>query len=30
MEDFLRLRDRLDPRGVFVNDWLRAKVLGSA
>ncbi|HEY1568160.1 MAG TPA: D-arabinono-1,4-lactone oxidase [Solirubrobacteraceae bacterium] len=30
MEDFLRLRDRLDPSGVFVNDWLRAKVLGSA
>ena len=30
MEAFRRLRERLDPREVFVNDWLRAKVLGSA
>jgi alditol oxidase len=26
--DFKRLRDRLDPGGVFVNPWLRAHVLG--
>jgi xylitol oxidase len=26
--DFRRLRDELDPRGAFVNDWLRAHVLG--
>jgi xylitol oxidase len=28
MEDFRRLRARLDPRGVFVNDWLVDHVLG--
>jgi xylitol oxidase len=28
--DFLRLRDELDPRAAFVNDWLRAHVLGTA
>jgi xylitol oxidase len=26
--DFTRLAGRLDPRGVFVNDWLRRRVLG--
>jgi xylitol oxidase len=30
LEAFLRLRDRLDPRGVFVNGWLRAKILAAA
>ncbi len=30
MEAFLSLRERLDPRGVFVNGWLRDRVLGSA
>jgi xylitol oxidase len=30
MDSFRRLRDRLDPRGVFVNDWLREKVLDGA
>ena len=29
-DDFLALRARLDPRGVFVNDWLSAHVLGGA
>ncbi len=28
MDDFRRLRARLDPRGVFVNDWLIDHVLG--
>lgn len=28
--DFRRLRDELDPRGAFVNDWLRAHVLGGS
>lgn len=28
MADFRRLRARLDPRGVFVNDWLIDHVLG--
>lgn len=28
--DFRRLRDDLDPRGAFVNDWLRAHVLGDS
>jgi len=28
LDDFRRLRDELDPRGAFVNDWLRAHVLG--
>ena len=27
--DFARLADRLDPRGVFANDWLRERVLGA-
>jgi xylitol oxidase len=26
--DFTALAGRLDPRGVFVNDWLRRHVLG--
>ena len=30
LADFHRLRDRLDPDGVFVNDWLRRRVLGAA
>jgi xylitol oxidase len=30
LDDFLRLRDLLDPRGAFVNDWLRAHLLGAA
>lgn len=30
MGEFLRLRAMLDPRGVFVNDWLIEHVLGSA
>jgi alditol oxidase len=30
MEAFRSLRERLDPRGVFVNDWLRDRVLGRA
>ena len=30
MADFLSLRERLDPEGIFVNDWLRAKVLDAA
>jgi xylitol oxidase len=28
--DFLELRARLDPRGVFVNDWLQTHLLGDA
>jgi alditol oxidase len=28
LDDFRRLRDDLDPRGAFVNEWLRAHVLG--
>jgi alditol oxidase len=28
LSDFLRLRDELDPRGAFINDWLRDHVLG--
>jgi alditol oxidase len=28
LDDFCRLRDQLDPRGAFVNDWLRAHVIG--
>jgi xylitol oxidase len=27
MDDFRALRERLDPRGVFVNPWLRAHIL---
>jgi xylitol oxidase len=30
MADFRGLRDRLDPAGVFVNDWMRRAVLGPA
>ena len=30
MRDFLSLRERLDPRGVFVNDWLQTHVLDAA
>jgi len=30
MADFRTLRDRLDPAGVFVNDWTRGVVVGSA
>ena len=29
LPDFARLVDRLDPRGVFANDWLRERVLGA-
>jgi xylitol oxidase len=28
MADFGRLREELDPQGVFANDWLREHVLG--
>jgi alditol oxidase len=28
MPDFIRLVERLDPRGAFSNSWLRARVLG--
>lgn len=28
LDDFRRLRDELDPRGAFVNDWLHDYVLG--
>ncbi len=28
LEDFRRLRDELDPRGAFRNDWLSSRVLG--
>jgi xylitol oxidase len=30
MADFCRLREQLDPDGVFVNDWLRERVLHAA
>ena len=30
MADFVALRERLDPEGIFVNDWLRRKVLDAA
>jgi xylitol oxidase len=30
MPDFVRLAERLDPRGAFRNPWLRARVLGEA
>jgi alditol oxidase len=30
MADFRRLRDELDPDGVFANDWLRQRVLNGA
>ena len=28
MPDFIRLVERLDPRGAFSNSWLKARVLG--
>ncbi len=28
LDDFRRLREELDPRGAFCNDWLRTRVLG--
>lgn len=28
LPDFAGLVERLDPRGVFTNDWLRSHVLG--
>jgi xylitol oxidase len=28
--DFLALREQLDPRGAFRNDWLQSRVLGAA
>jgi xylitol oxidase len=30
LPDFVRLAERLDPRGAFRNDWLEAHVLGGA
>ena len=30
MPDFVRLVERLDPRGAFRNSWLKARVLGEA
>jgi alditol oxidase len=30
LPDFVRLVDRLDPRGAFRNTWLKARVLGEA
>jgi xylitol oxidase len=30
MDDFRRLRERMDPGGSFMNDWLRRRVLDSA
>lgn len=30
MNDFRALRERLDPRGAFVNPWLRERILGPA
>jgi alditol oxidase len=30
MTEFLTLRERLDPEGIFVNGWLREKVLSAA
>jgi alditol oxidase len=30
MPDFIRLVERLDPRGAFCNSWLRAHVLGDS
>ncbi|MGZ4295567.1 MAG: D-arabinono-1,4-lactone oxidase [Solirubrobacteraceae bacterium] len=30
MRDFRALRERMDPRGTFVNGWLRERVLGAA
>jgi xylitol oxidase len=28
--DFVRLVERLDPRGAFRNQWLQSRVLGNA
>jgi xylitol oxidase len=28
--DFVRLQERLDPRGAFRNQWLQSRVLGNA
>ena len=28
--DFVRLQERLDPRGAFRNQWLQSRVLGDA
>jgi alditol oxidase len=30
MSDFIRLVERLDPRGAFRNPWLKARVLGES
>ncbi|MGD0385507.1 MAG: D-arabinono-1,4-lactone oxidase [Solirubrobacteraceae bacterium] len=30
LADFARLREQLDPRGAFCNDWLAQRVLGTA
>jgi D-arabinono-1,4-lactone oxidase len=30
LPDFIRLVERLDPRGAFRNTWFEARVLGSA
>jgi xylitol oxidase len=30
MPDFIRLVERLDPRGAFCNSWLKAHVLGDS
>jgi xylitol oxidase len=30
MSDFIRLVERLDPRGAFSNSWLKARVLGES
>ena len=30
MSDFIRLVERLDPRGAFRNSWLKARVLGES
>jgi xylitol oxidase len=30
MPDFIRLVERLDPRGAFRNSWLEARVLGES
>jgi xylitol oxidase len=30
MPDFIRLVERLDPRGAFRNSWLKTRVLGES
>jgi xylitol oxidase len=30
MSDFIRVVERLDPRGAFRNSWLKARVLGES